>query len=275
MNPPAILRATIALLALPAAALAVPSALPFTDTFETNQNLNNDGWYFRHYAAAGAAWYYAATSVNTVSPTGGSMAATINPAVGSEAYKQFSPVTLSAVGQSLTVSFDFRFTGTSPDANGALRVAFLNLDASIAANSMGGTSFGAGKAGYAFHTGTSGSPVAAYYDNLNPATALLNGLATASIGNNAAHTLTYTISLTATGLSLAGKIDSTTVVSHEIAGVTSFTADTLRINLPSVQNVGFYIDNVSVTSAIPEPAQASVLLGGLALAGMALRRRRA
>lgn len=274
------LRVLPALLALPATASA--ATILFTDTFETAGNLNSSGWYFRHSSSDGRAWFRSETNVNSENPTGGSMGATTDAMQGSEAYRQFESVTLDTVGSSLTVSLDYRMT--KAHATGGLQLAFLDLDTTLTENLLGKASPGASRPGYAFRTNTSSAtaPTASYLNNEpTPPTPLSSGLSTVVIGDNAPHKISFTISLVAEGLLLSGKVDSVSIDSYLVTGVTSFTADTLRINLPAVQlgtGQGVYFDNITVEftagSTIPEPAHASLLLGGLALAGFVLRRPR-
>jgi|GEM_PF-4216112 PEP-CTERM putative exosortase interaction domain len=265
------LRVLPALLALPAAASAATEIL-INDTFDANVS----GWHF-YRNTTGQAWYRSGTKVNPDDPTAGSMAATIDQALASEAHRQFEAVTLDMIGDSLTVSFDYRMT--QAHSTGGLQVGFFDLGAPITANLFGPgtTSFVAGKTGYSFRTNTHATaPTASFVDNLNGN--LTTGLSTVVIGDNAPHKISYTISLVAEGLLLSGMVDSVSIGSYTVADITSFTADTLRIHLPNVQGGAMYIDNVLVEftagSTIPEPAHASLLLGGLALAGFVLRRPR-
>ena len=89
--------------------------------------------------------------------------------------------------------------------------------------------------------------------------------------------------------SLVGNFANVTSISYgtSIAGNAGFTtyslsfspvtAGSLQLSFgtTSADNVGPLLDNVSVSQAVPEPATWAMMIGGFALAGAAMRRRKA
>ena len=218
----------------------------------------------------------------TVFSINGSTAAATNfPAIG------LLPTTalLTTVGDTLTLSFSFRFTNSPSMNQGAFRFGLfdsngtsLTADGPVATtdNDRGyyamvgsaGSLPGSGNVLFVENGGV--SPILGGTDRV-ATTANNNGV---SISDNLVHTVSLTLtrtSLTAMGMSTT--IDSTTTTGSFVTLWTSF--DEIGFgNTFAATNTQFNIDNVKVTatSVIPEPS--TVALCGLAAIGLGLGRRR-
>jgi hypothetical protein len=96
-------------------------------------------------------------------------------------------------------------------------------------------------------------------------------LATVAINDTVKHSGNLTLTRTATGIALSGSIDGT-LLATGIDNTTPFTTfdEVVYSHGPAF---GYFIDNVVVNAAVPEPATAGLLT--VAAAGLLLRRRRA
>lgn len=174
----------------------------------------------------------------------------------------FSPTSLNNVGDSITLSFDMRFTAAPGSNVGGFRWALADSTASKS---------------YVFQYGTGGTNGINYV--YFPAVAIggSNGTGiTASgtsgnINDQEKHTLSLTITRLANGVSLLSKVDGAGNHSATHTAASAFTSfDTLLIGEGSI-NTNWRVDNV-VVETVPEPTGLALLgvVGGL----LAARRRR-
>ncbi len=188
-----------------------------------------------------------------------------------------------AVGDSISLSFDVRFTTLPANQNNAFRFGLYNSqgtrqldDAAGSTPSFNGRVGDAGYyAGLNFGIGTNSS---AFFREVDTGGVLVGGTEVVGVGSNFAsvvvdllpHNLRLIVSRTAVGLDLSYSYDNgTPVVRSDTTPITT-AFDTIVIGQGSAVNP-FYIDNVNVVyTPIPEPTTAAVLLG---MACIVLRRR--
>lgn len=137
-----------------------------------------------------------------------------------------------AVGQSATLSFSFRITGTIPSSGSALRFALGSGSSTYALTFGTGTSAGGGltKYGPDIVSGTG--------------TSLATG-GSIAINDNSPHTFSMTLTRSSTGLSVSASVDTATMSGSE-TGVSNFTFDRVVLGQGGVDNLDLTIDNVKV-----------------------------
>jgi len=188
-----------------------------------------------------------------------------------------------AVGDSISLSFDVRFTTLPANQNNAFRFGLYNSqgtqqldDAPGSTPTFNGRVGDAGYyAGLNFGAATNTS---AFFREVDTGGVLVGGADVVGVGSNFAsvvvdllpHNLRLIVSRTAVGLDLSYSYDNgTPVVRSDTTPITT-AFDTIVIGQGNAVNP-FYIDNVNVVyTPIPEPTLATVLLG---TACLALRRR--
>lgn len=189
-----------------------------------------------------------------------------------------------AVGDSISLSLDVRFTTLPANQNNAFRFGLYNSQGTQQADDFGGNSGNnfnnrLGDAGYyaGLNFGTA-SNLSAFFREVDTGGVLVGGAEVVGVGTNFAsvvvdllpHNLRLIVSRTAVGLDLSYSYDNgTPVVRSDTTPITT-AFDTIVIGQGNAVNP-FYIDNVNVVyTPIPEPTLAAVLLG---TACLALRRR--
>ena len=204
--------------------------------------------------------------------------------------KSFTPTTLSAVGDSITLQYDFRNLQQSTVA-GNMEIGLYNVGSTISANSIGGTNPLTNKAGwtllqnnneqvlYLNEKTTSGTNVGhgTWWNgrtDLIPSPLVVPWVSTSNSTGMVTNTMTLT--MTAGGLQISSTTAGNNMPTYLAAGVMTFTVDTISI----FDNYGggsgsrySLVDNVIVT-AVPEPATWALLALSLTTV-MVLRRRRA
>lgn len=196
-----------------------------------------------------------------------------------------SSINLDNTGDYLTLSFSFRYTNNSAaGANEAnLRFGLFNsLGTAVTGDNQ---SASANDAGYYVQVGSGGSATASnnvFYEETGLTAPILGGTdrtsKTASstgfgINDDAIHTASFTLTRTsATVMGLSLTVDGTTITASDTTTlITSF--DEIAIaNGFGVTGLDFMLDNVVLTSSVPEPSVAALSL--LALSCLIFRRRR-
>jgi len=216
-----------------------------------------------------------------------SSSALLRTAGGFSAFIGFFGATAQSleVGDSISLSFDVRFTTLPANVNNAFRFGLFNSQGTQQADDNFGSAINnfngrLGDLGYyaGLNFGAVGNNNAFFKKPLNTDGTLLGGTSIIGVGSPFAsvvgdllsHNLKLTVSRTAGGLDLSYSYDNGTpfVRTDETPATTAF--DTIAIGQGNATNP-FYIDNVNVVyTPIPEPTLAAVLLG---TACLALRRR--
>ena len=211
------------------------------------------------------------TSIANTTPTIGAFNSTGNTSnallidttsSGSGTRGQFTNTSL-AIGESITLSFDFRITNTAANNNAGLRFGLSTSSNTYALTFGTGTTVGAGIAQFAVNTVN--GPNTGYTATGTPF----------AINDTASHTFAFTLTRTSsTSLSFLGSVDSNTVSSVTSNSISDFIFNNIIVGQNASLN-DFNIDNVLVTvGAIPEPSTYAVLAGLAALGLVACKRSR-
>lgn len=196
----------------------------------------------------------------------------------------FSAFTLANVGDQISLAFDFRLEAT-PTVNTAdgFRFGFYNSNGSVVATNGGTESDN--DFGYQATIGTGTTPGFNLNKETNSGAGGLGSnnpnadrnslsptvLNTVAINDTLKHSATFTITRTASGVSLSSSVDGQELGTATNTTSPFFTFDEVVFNHATPQN--FFLDNVNVTTTVvPEPT--STLLIGLGAAGLLMRRRR-
>ncbi len=173
----------------------------------------------------------------------------------------FTNATPLSIGESITLSFDFRIIAPPVSDGAGLRFG-LSSSANTYALTFGtGASSGAGLAQFGAST-TSGT---------NTGYALTGSAF--SINDTASHTFSLQITRTgSTSLSFVGTVDANTVSAVTSNSVSNFTFTNIVLGQGSAAFNDFNIDNVLVTTAIPEPSSTALLLGAGVLSAVLMAR---
>ncbi|MEZ0216672.1 MAG: PEP-CTERM sorting domain-containing protein [Rariglobus sp.] len=184
---------------------------------------------------------------------------------------QFTNGASLAIGESITVSFDFRIINTAGNDSAGLRFGLSSSSNTYAFTFGTGTTTGGGMAQFGANSvgGTnniytaSGTPFA--------------------INDTASHTFSFKITRTSSiSLSFLGSVDGNTISASTTAAnspsvpttVSNFNFTSIVLGQGGTSN-DFNIDNVNVTlEAIPEPSTYAALAGLSALGLVAFQRRR-
>lgn len=239
----------------------------FQDSFAGVTNPNQAGWYSQNTGGTSVAWNMA-----TDATLGGN--ALRNPGGGAQntnLFKQFSEVTL-LTNQSISITLDFHATSTT----GQFLVGFFNSSATISSNALGVANPLAGAAGNNFVENISATATSPTYrstilDSSNGV--IYTSLQTFAIGDNAKHSLSFTLTMLSSGLQLQATLDSVNVGSFVMQSGYQSSFDTVRFASGSIGNNAFYINNVTV-STVPEPSATAMVLGGVGLLALLAFRRR-
>lgn len=180
-----------------------------------------------------------------------------------------STVSLADLGDTITLAFDFHFTGTISNVAAAFRIGLMDY-----ASDANGSAY--------YVTLGSGTNTSAYFWRNNVAaisgsdqTSLpLSGTYLGVNDKTNKHTASLSVTRTATGVDIVAIIDGATLTTSDAsaAAITSF--DGLRVGLGSSSPIGFSLDNVVVTYATAIPAPAALPAGLALLGGIGLSRRR-
>ena len=244
------------------------------DTFSSG-TANSNGYY--SYNASGGATQWTVGGGTIDNSDGSAPNTTIN--------KSFTPTTLSAAGQSITLQFSYRNLQQST-VGGNMDIGLYNVGSTISANSLGGPNPLAGKVGFTLlqnnsenvlygvrHTGSGVSYDGVWYDNVAPGV-VVPYVSTAA--NTAMVQFSLTLAMTAGGLKVSTISGGNVMPDLVYGSITSYTVDTISIFGNYVGGAGSrysIVDNVIVT-AVPEPATWALLALSLTTV-MVLRRRRA
>lgn len=217
-----------------------------------------NGWYFYNASSNGAGWTVSTDAVNATNMSGNKLANPAGNTTNSELLHQFTPVTLVANGDSVTLQFDLRLRNGS--ANGVLIAGLYDLSTQLSENIRGGTSPISGKSGYSFEQAFNST--SATYKN-GAGSTVGSSISSGNIGDFAEHRLSMTLKLTDAGLEISSSLDGNPLsTTRDSSVVGSFTVNTLRIASHSISQA-FFIDNVIVSTTaapIPESATTAILL---------------
>jgi len=250
-----LLPVSVCLLTLPASAVTLASTV-------FNTAGNTDGW--------------AAVNGTTLNSTAGQLQLT-NATGVTRATLAFGSVTVGAVGDYVEVSYNVIFTNSTSGVNRQFETSLW--DSASSDGYVGNFRIGTVAANNRFFetAALSGTSVASTGATLITA----SGDSTVSLrptatNNTYVHTITLRLEVTGTGMALTysgldnGGVTRTIMATDSSTPYLSF--DRLDLNTWGNNNVNFAIDNVVVSTNVPEPSLA--LLGSLGVLGL-LRRRRA
>ncbi|MBC2602771.1 hypothetical protein [Puniceicoccus vermicola] len=270
-------------------ALALGSAVHaettlFSDNFDGVSNsvagLNSVDWWLANPAENGTRLLVGADNTGTLS--GDSIWNPGSSGSNTWALKQFDSVTLTEVGDYVSVNMDLHFT-TTPNYT-IFTIALFGTDVTLSSNSI--TGYGtAGNpitdaTGYLINqqprttaTNANFRSVAAGETGINDGTSLGWGNGSVVLGDpTSAHTLVFTITKVEGGTELTYSVDGS--ITGTILDSSSLydTFNTLRITAGNDSSAQSHWDNISVVTNIPEPSVTAGVFGAVALSALALRR---
>ncbi len=273
MTTPKPLLLAIAVAVLPFAT-SLKAITIFSDNFTAGTTLADNGWYAFNSNVAGAVW----TKPTLGSPTTGYAALTgavmQNPraqAANTIMTKQWAPITLANTGDYFTLSLDVQTTSTT----GTLGIYVVNA-AAYTANSFGGTSPLAGANGYAYAQDYASTSMKYRSETSGTAADISTntGSTTLSTVGTVGHTVLFTITRTATGLSLASSLDGNAFTTQAIASPLTYTFNSVTLTSFSLSSGSVAnFDNISVVTSVPEPTTLALVFGSLGI-GLLVHRRR-
>ncbi|MBC2603652.1 hypothetical protein [Puniceicoccus vermicola] len=244
---------------------------PGAPSEKQSTGLNDYGYFFYNGNEGGYPW---TVGTDNNSPLSGDVLRNQGAqATNTYTYRQFGEVSLTNVGDSISLTLDYNPNGAT---SGNLTIALLNSETTITANSFGGSSLTPDGDGYMFHQVISGSDTSPnYYDVVNDssyfnaANIIHTPSETATIGGPAdGKTFSLTLTKTVLGVQIDASIAGTTFSSFEDTTGDIYTSfNTMRIRSAS----GFNFDNITLSS-VPEPAAGAMILA--MLAGVFCLRRR-
>jgi len=202
-----------------------------------------------------------------------------------------TPATLTNIGDSIELAFDFRFTTTPPNQGGGFRFGLYNSNGTAAADN-GGTDVAASSTnndyGYYFNLSTGTTQTHALFRENGVASGILAGSDRTDIGTantsvagvadaNFHDGLLRLTRTSATTIEILAQVDST-VYYNNLS--TSFLTPTLTFDQVAFGSAGnnltMQFDNVTVTfTPVPEPSSVALIGMGLAATAWGLLRRKA
>lgn len=212
-------------------------------------------------------------SASTLSITPFSSTGNLSNALGYDATASFSTAkgafnnsTALAIGESITVSFDFRITIAGGSDSAGLRFGLGNSSNTYAFTVGTGTSTGGNIAQFAANT--VGGTNTGYTTTGTPL----------GINNTTAHTFSLTLTrATNNTLSFIANIDGSSFTASMSNTTSNFVFNSIIVGQGGTNN-DFNIDNVLVTTtatAVPEPSTTALFIGaGILGAAIVARRRR-
>jgi hypothetical protein len=212
-----------------------------------------------------AAWtapVNAALSIVPFNSTGNTSAAVYINSSATNALTRgaFTNTTALAIGESITLSFDFRMIAAATNDTAGLRFGLGTSSNTFGFTFGTGTSSAVGTAQFA--TGTVSGPNTPYTSTG----------ATFSINNTASHSFSFTITRTSgTSLSFLSSVDANTVSAVSNNTISNFTFNSIILGQGSSSANDINIDNV-IVSVIPEPSTYAAL-AGLAVLGLVVCKR--
>jgi hypothetical protein len=238
----------------------------FSDNFTgvTTATLNGAGWYSAANSGSSTAW--TVTTDNTSPLSGASLTNPGGSSSNTAVFKQFSTVSLTEIGDSISLTMDFH---ARTNASGSFSVGLLNSANTITADSFGGTNPMADADGYGTLHALSANATSPTYRNVvnNAFTPTLLSTVSQSLDvtDNLGHSYTFKISVVESGILLESSIGGTALDSYLDTGSTYFNFNTLKILVPVAS--AFTLDNIVVTktTAIPEASSTCLIFGCMAL----------
>jgi hypothetical protein len=283
----------VALLALRATCAAASAAIltdPFTDGNRTGGADNS-----------GIAWYDRSANSNLSivndATLGTGNALSWNPNDNTVTNRGFTGVftggqaLLTNVGDSITLNFDFRFTGTTLNTASGLTFGFYNSngsaitadDAAAQDNDFGyRVEFGTGTTSGIYLGREQNSGAGGTGSGTGDTSTITLGTSTpVMINDTAKHTAEFSLTRTATGINLVARYDNTIVATGTVTPTSPSPSTALfstidEIVFSQASGTQYRIDNVVVNAsnfAIPEPSTWALALGIVGL--LVWQRRRA
>jgi hypothetical protein len=243
------------------------STVVFSDDF--SDGLGN--WNFYNTSSTGTEWsnpaYENPPMTGKVMYNTGSFDTNTNPLA------QWSTVSLTNIGDSITISFDLLINTT--DGSKGIQIALFNTATSLSGNYFGsnlGYTPVSNANGYViqqfYGTSTTGLQYRELADNTKSAS-LYSQQPVANIGNNTVNNISITLTMVSTGLLIEYSSAGNVYDSFLDTTPTSYDFNTLQIQT----NIAARVDNVLVTTNIPESRSTAILLG-IGAATLLLMRKR-
>lgn len=253
----------VALLVSPAV-LAMSHAAVYTLSTGTFSTGSTQGW-----SGVGSTTLTSNTADTTNFPNSPVLNAS-SPGSGSitRASLSFASTTLISTGDYLTISYRVKGTGLS-NANRRYQTAFWNSSAAdgyLLQQRAGDNTYAANTFAETASLPTTGTMDGGRTDLTT------SGGTTISFGNSntAVHLIEFTITKSATGVNLSYKMDNGTAITASDTSSAYLTFDRFDTNFWG-NTVNFRLDDVSVTTSVPESSAA--MLGGLSMLVLFRRRR--
>lgn len=280
MATPSLLSPLARLFVIGAAAAVTAATLPAATSILVSENfdsmrLNDDDLDREDLAAAG--WYSWAANTSgayagiVVAPSG--MSGRVLNVGGSSAnsyhHTQWNDVSLSNVGDSITLTLDARAASIGNNTN-PFEFAFLDSSTVITEHSKGGTDPMSTASGFSYRINSTGEAFLAYTNGT--ATSIASDATYPSIFGSVVNSFSFSVTITsADTANLRLMVNGVESLSFNQSFSGSIDFNTLRIR----SSTGAQWDNINVihVAAIPEPASVAAL-AGLATLGLAAARRR-
>lgn len=196
-----------------------------------------------------------------------------------------SAINLENTGDYLTVSFSFRYTNNGAAGANEANFRFGLFNSQGSAVTGDNQTASANDTGYYVQVGSGGAATAStnvFYEETGLTSPILGGTDRANktasssgfgINDDAIHTASFTLTRTsATVMGLSLSIDGTTITGSDTTTLITSFDEIAFANGFGVTGLDFMLDNVVLTSSVPEPSIAG--LSTLALFCLAFSRRR-
>jgi hypothetical protein len=239
--------------------------------------LNAAGWYFRNTSTSGAFWNSGGSTRSFTNGvmTGNSLFNNGGSSGNTVLLKQWTPITLDEIGESLTVSFNALVTNAS--LSGTFNVSLLSTSNVVSTNTFGNSGLNAspiaGATGYGYLQTASAGGINTVSESSSGTTNTLKSSPTILpvLNDSIVHSYSLSVAKVSTGFEVSFSRDGGIIHSFiDTSNTGNLTLSTLKLG--PVQTIA--IDNVVLSSSlIPEPSTYAAL-GGLSVLVLAVARRR-